>query len=87
MSRVACGGRYISNVSKDLGRDEYIDQRHRGWRLTGTGFGAHFTRIDNTEYIAGAVLITEMLSIKIALNFPLKAREKARQFSHANLLQ
>jgi len=60
MSRVACGGRYISNVSKDLGRDEYIDQRHgrfrkikaagdRGWRLTGTGFGAHFTRIDNTE--------------------------------------
>lgn len=31
--------------------------------------------------------ITEMLSIKIARNFPLKARGKAKQFSHVNLLQ
>ena len=50
-------GRCISTVSEDLG---YIDQRHgrfrqiktagdRGRRLPGSGFGAHFTRIENTE--------------------------------------
>jgi hypothetical protein len=58
MSTVACDERCISNVGKDLGCDEYIHQRYgrfrkikaagdEGRRLTGSGFGAHFTRIDN----------------------------------------
>ena len=60
MSKVACDGRYISNVGEDLGCDEYIDQRHSrfrkikaagdgGRRLTGSGVGALFTRIVTTE--------------------------------------
>jgi hypothetical protein len=49
MSRVACGGRCISNVSK------YIDQRHGRFRkIKAAGDGGQvsapfFTRIDNTE--------------------------------------
>jgi hypothetical protein len=34
----------------------------------------------NTEYIAGVVFITEMLSIKIAMNFPLKLERRLGNF-------